>query len=89
MAASDRPIMALQLCFPKRLSAAIDPVTSAYDYMLKIVAPSIIWLQLLMNRLLEDDINIEKFSSRIAPPATRPTRFSTQHHHNWKAKLGL
>ncbi|WP_409287342.1 MULTISPECIES: hypothetical protein [Pseudomonas] len=66
MAASDRPIMALQLCFPKRLSAAIDPVTSAYDYMLKIVAPSIIWLQLLMNRLLEDDINIEKFSSRIA-----------------------
>lgn len=40
-------------------------VTGGYDYLLKIVAPSIACLQALMERLLEDDIGIEKFASRI------------------------
>ena len=29
------------------------------------MAPSITWFQALMDRLLEDDIGIEKFASRI------------------------
>lgn len=40
-------------------------VTGGYDYLLKIVAPGIACLQALMERLLEDDIGIEKFASRI------------------------
>jgi DNA-binding Lrp family transcriptional regulator len=40
-------------------------VSGGYDYLLKIVAPSIACFQVLMERLLEDDIGIEKFSSRI------------------------
>ena len=40
-------------------------VSGGYDYLLKIVAPSITWFQALMDRLLEDDIGIEKFASRI------------------------
>lgn len=40
-------------------------VTGGYDYLLKIVAPSIACLQALMERLLEDDVGIEKFASRI------------------------
>jgi DNA-binding Lrp family transcriptional regulator len=40
-------------------------VSGGYDYLLKIVAPSIACFQALMERLLEDDIGIEKFSSRI------------------------
>ncbi len=40
-------------------------VSGGYDYLLKIVAPGIAYFQALMERLLEDDIGIEKFSSRI------------------------
>lgn len=40
-------------------------VSGGYDYLLKIVAPSISYFQALMDRLLEDDIGIEKFASRI------------------------
>lgn len=40
-------------------------VSGGYDYLLKIVAPSIACLQALMERLLEDDIGIDKFASRI------------------------
>jgi len=40
-------------------------VSGGYDYLMKIVAPSIAHFQSLMERLLEDDIGIEKFSSRI------------------------
>ena len=40
-------------------------VSGGYDYLLKIVAPNVAHFQALMERLLEDDIGIEKFSSRI------------------------
>ena len=40
-------------------------ISGGYDYLLKIVAPSVAYFQALMERLLEDDIGIEKFSSRI------------------------
>lgn len=40
-------------------------VSGGYDYLLKIVTPSISCFQALMDRLLEDDIGIEKFASRI------------------------
>lgn len=40
-------------------------VSGGYDYLLKIVVPGIAYFQVLMERLLEDDIGIEKFSSRI------------------------
>ena len=40
-------------------------VSGGYDYLLKIVAPSVARFQELMERLLLDDIGIEKFTSRI------------------------
>jgi DNA-binding Lrp family transcriptional regulator len=40
-------------------------VSGGYDYLLKIVAPSVAYFQQLMERLLQDDIGIEKFTSRI------------------------
>ena len=40
-------------------------VSGGYDYLLKIVAPSVARFQELMERLLQDDIGIEKFRSRI------------------------
>lgn len=40
-------------------------VSGGYDYLLKIIAPSVAYFQALMEGLLEDDIGIEKFSSRI------------------------
>lgn len=40
-------------------------VSGGYDYLLKIVAPSVAHFQALMERLLDDNIGIEKFSSRI------------------------
>jgi DNA-binding Lrp family transcriptional regulator len=40
-------------------------VSGGYDYLLKVVAPSVARFQELMERLLEADIGIEKFSSRI------------------------
>lgn len=40
-------------------------VSGGYDYLLKIVAPGVAYFQALMERLLEDDIGIVKFSSRI------------------------
>ena len=40
-------------------------VSGGYDYLLKIVAPSVAHFQELMERLLQDDIGIRKFTSRI------------------------
>ena len=40
-------------------------VSGGYDYLLKIVAPSVAGFQDLMERLLQCDIGIEKFTSRI------------------------
>jgi DNA-binding Lrp family transcriptional regulator len=40
-------------------------VSGGYDYLLKFVAPSVAHFQALMERLLQDDIGIEKFTSRI------------------------
>ncbi len=40
-------------------------VSGGYDYLLKIVVPSVDYFQALMERLLDDDIGIEKFASRI------------------------
>ena len=40
-------------------------VSGGYDYLLKVVVPSMARFQELMERLLLDDIGIEKFNSRI------------------------
>jgi DNA-binding Lrp family transcriptional regulator len=40
-------------------------VSGGYDYLLKIVAPSVAHFQELMERLLQDDVGIERFTSRI------------------------
>jgi DNA-binding Lrp family transcriptional regulator len=40
-------------------------VSGGYDYLLKIVAPSVAYFRELMERLLQDDIGIAKFTSRI------------------------
>jgi DNA-binding Lrp family transcriptional regulator len=40
-------------------------VSGGYDYLLKIVAPSVAYFQELMEHLLQDEIGIEKFTSRI------------------------
>ena len=40
-------------------------ISGGYDYLLKIVVPDIACFQALMERLLEDDIGIAKFASRI------------------------
>ena len=40
-------------------------ISGGYDYLLKIVVPGIAYFQALMERLLEDDIGIGKFASRI------------------------
>ncbi|WP_157267960.1 Lrp/AsnC family transcriptional regulator [Azohydromonas aeria] len=40
-------------------------VSGGYDYLLKVVAPSVARFQALMERLLQADIGIEKFTSRI------------------------
>lgn len=40
-------------------------VSGGYDYLLKIVAPGIGYFRSLMDQLLEDDIGIDKFASRI------------------------
>ena len=40
-------------------------VSGGYDYLLKIVAPSVAHFQELMERLLQDEVGIEKFTSRI------------------------
>ena len=40
-------------------------VSGGYDYLLKIVSPTVALFQELMERLLEDEIGIEKFASRI------------------------
>jgi DNA-binding Lrp family transcriptional regulator len=50
-------------------------ISGGYDYLLKIVAPGVAHFQALMERLLEDDIGIAKFSSRIVlrePLGRRP-----------------
>jgi DNA-binding Lrp family transcriptional regulator len=51
-------------------------ISGGYDYLLKIVAPSISCFQALMERLLEDDVGIDKFFSRIVlrePLEKRPS----------------
>ena len=40
-------------------------VSGGYDYLLKIVTPSVVYFQELMERLLQDDVGIERFASRI------------------------
>lgn len=40
-------------------------VSGGYDYLLKIVAPGIGYFQELMEKMLEGDIGIERFASRI------------------------
>jgi DNA-binding Lrp family transcriptional regulator len=40
-------------------------VSGGYDYLLKIVAPGVGHFQALMERMLDDDIGIERFASRI------------------------
>ena len=40
-------------------------VSGGYDYLLKIVAPNVSCFQELMERLLQSDIGIAKFTSRI------------------------
>ena len=40
-------------------------VSGGYDYLLKIVAPSVAHFQELMERLLQDDVGIWNFTSRI------------------------
>jgi DNA-binding Lrp family transcriptional regulator len=40
-------------------------ISGGYDYLLKIVAPSVGYFYRLMERLLDADIGIEKFASRI------------------------
>jgi DNA-binding Lrp family transcriptional regulator len=40
-------------------------VSGGYDYLLKIVAPGVGYFQALMEKMLEDDIGIERFASRI------------------------
>ena len=40
-------------------------VSGGYDYLLKIVAPSVVSFQELMERLLQEDLGIDKFTSRI------------------------
>ncbi|WP_353655850.1 Lrp/AsnC ligand binding domain-containing protein [Erwinia sp. S59] len=49
-------------------------VSGGYDYLLKIIAPTISMFQDLMERLLEDDIGIEKFASRIVLRQPCPQR---------------
>ena len=40
-------------------------VSGGYDYLLKIVAPSVAHFQALMERMLDDNVGIERFASRI------------------------
>lgn len=40
-------------------------VSGGYDYLLKIVAPGIGYFQSLMDQMLEDNVGIERFASRI------------------------
>jgi DNA-binding Lrp family transcriptional regulator len=49
-------------------------VSGGYDYLLKIVAPSVSCFQSLMERLLAEDIGIKKFTSRIVLRHSSGTR---------------
>ena len=40
-------------------------VSGGYDYLLKIVAPGVGYFQALMEKMLADDIGIERFASHI------------------------
>ena len=51
--------------FARAIPAALDNVNGGYDYLLRIVVPSVVSFQELMERLLQSDIGIEKFTSRI------------------------
>ena len=49
-------------------------ICGGYDYLLKIVTPGVAQFQALMERLLDDELGIAKFSSRIVlrEPFERP-----------------
>lgn len=40
-------------------------VSGGYDYLIKVVAPSILYFQSLMDSMIEQEIGIAKFASRI------------------------
>lgn len=40
-------------------------VSGGYDFLLKIIAPNVYMFQALMEHLLDDEIGIEKFASRV------------------------
>lgn len=57
-------------------------ICGGYDYLLKVVAPGVAGFQALMERLLDDDVGIAKFSSRIVlrqPFRTRPDPLHVLH----------
>ena len=54
-------------------------VSGRCDYLLKIVAPTVACFQDLMDRLLQDDIGIEKFMSRIVLRQSSAKRSSPLH----------
>ena len=49
-------------------------ICGGYDYLLKIVAPGVAHFQALMDRLLDDELGIAKFSSRIVLRESLPRR---------------
>ncbi len=64
-------------------------LSGGYDYLLKIVVPSISYLQELTEQLLEEDIGIEKFASRIVlrqplEPRGYPLDTITSGKHSWE-----
>jgi DNA-binding Lrp family transcriptional regulator len=40
-------------------------VSGGYDYLLKVIAPSVMYFQSLMDTLIERNVGIQKFASRI------------------------
>lgn len=64
-------------------------ICGGYDYLLKIVAPGVAHFQALMDRLLDDEIGISKFSSRIVlreplAPRTVPVRVILGAKNSWE-----
>ena len=57
-------------------------VSGGYDYLLKIVAPNVAHFQALMERLLQSDIGIAKFTSRIVL-----RQASGKRAHRWVSSL--
>ncbi|GAB3467631.1 Lrp/AsnC family transcriptional regulator [Massilia terrae] len=64
-------------------------ICGGYDYLLKIVAPGVAHFQALMDRLLDDELGISKFSSRIVlreplAPRTVPLRVILSANNSWE-----